>query len=184
MKEKLNKKIVIIMVIVTSAIIIGTSFSIFIVKKEGNQHTYTTANLSLSFNDNTAIVRNTNVDPVYPEDVDTSATIKEFSVSNTGNKDLYVDLILENISLSTNLKNDLFKWKIVDVTNSANSLLNSGNFNTNNTSLEVASDILINSNNSKTFKLYVWLEENYSDQNTLQGLSFSSTINAYGYLKP
>ena len=184
MDEKLNKKVVVISVIAVVALVIGISLAIFIVRRTGNEHAFTSANLTLNFGDGSAIIRNTGIEPIYEDEVKSLATTKEFTIQNTSNKTLYVTLSLEEITAQSELKSELFHWDLYETTSGSETLVDSGNFNVGSeTTLDMINDITFNANQTKNYKLYVWLEETLEDQNALQGLSFSSRIVAKGYLK-
>ena len=184
MDKTLNKKVVVISVIAVVALVIGISLAIFIVRRTGNEHAFTSANLTLNFGDGSAIIRNTGIEPIYEDEVKSLATTKEFTIQNTSNKTLYVTLSLEEITAQSELKSEFFHWELYEVASSNETLVNSGNFNIGSkTTLDMINNITFSTNQTKNYKLYVWLEENYEDQNALQGLSFSSRIVAKGYLK-
>ena len=185
MDKTLNKKVVVISVIAVVALVIGISLAIFIVRRTGNEHAFTSANLTLNFGDGSAIIRNTGIEPIYEDEVKSLATTKEFTIQNTSNKTLYVTLSLEEITAQSELKSELFHWDLYETTSGSETLVDSGNFNVGSeTTLDMINDITFNANQTKNYKLYVWLEETLEDQNALQGLSFSSRIVAKGYLKP
>ena len=184
MDKTLNKKVVVISVIAVVALVIGISLAIFIVRRTGNEHAFTSANLTLNFGDGSAIIRNTGIEPIYEDEVKSLATTKEFTIQNTSNKTLYVTLSLEEITAQSGLKSELFHWDLYETTSGSETLVDSGNFNIGSaTTLDMINNITFSTNQTKNYKLYVWLEENYEDQNALQGLSFSSRIVAKGYLK-
>ena len=184
MDKTLNKKVVVISVIAVVALVIGISLAIFIVRRTGNEHAFTSANLTLSFGDGSAIIRNTGIEPIYEDEVKTLATTKEFTIQNTSNKTLYVTLSLEEITAQSQLKSEFFHWELYETTSGSETLVNSGNFNIGSkTTLDMINNITFSTNQTKNYKLYVWLEETLEDQNALQGLSFSSRIVAKGYLK-
>ena len=129
--------------------------------------------------------------PIYESDIDTEASYIIFSVENTGNIDMYVDISLEGITMSDALKTSDFKWSIEQGESLSEEGFNqafkieSGTFETldNSNSKMLVTNRFIEPNTTKYYRVRAWVEETGLEQNSIMGSNFKCKIKTIGYAK-
>ena len=106
-------------------------------------------------------------------EADGTAIAKEITVSS--NMNAYLDLNMSLDILPDGLKDASFKWEFYKGAD----LLLSGNFSTSNQSdvINLLSKELVTSTET-TYKLYIWIDGNMSNPNTMQNQTFKFMLNA------
>ncbi|MBQ4262978.1 MAG: hypothetical protein IJB83_01880 [Bacilli bacterium] len=154
---KINKKIVlpIILVLIAGVFVITLAYFGAEVIENGNNPTdVTTGNLDVSLSDSAVSV--SSLKPIYAQYIDSMAFKKEFTITNAEDSlDSSNDIYLNISSISNELKNQYFKYKVV-----VDKSEKSGDFSSavNGERLLIYNDLAIKSNTSKTITLYIWIE--------------------------
>ena len=108
--------------------------------------------------------------PINDEDIFTSGDISEFSVTRSANNttdNVYYNIYLDDIIVSSNYKSSYIKWKLYDVENPTelSTPISQGNF------LNIGNDTSLQLNNSKIslpknvthyYTLYLWISNSTS----------------------
>lgn len=164
-----------LIIFLTSLSISYAYFSTYAISAE---QTITTGNLLLSFDDNTNIIRNENIYPISRNQILTHATKKTFSVINKSNADMYIILTLEKLNLPNELRNIDFNWALYQ----NDTIQTTGTFNIKENINKVILNNyeLLKKGLSKTYDLYIWIEESGMPQNLMQEKIFKATITANG----
>ena len=176
--------------------IVGIATAYFFNRKSGNLGTVTVGNMSLTFaNGDNSLT--TSGRPIYDEDVASQASFIIFSVKNTGNIPMYTEISFQNITMDVpEFKSYDMKWSLEEGSGIASddyysgvTKVAAGNFqnidesDSTNKNLIMTRNILIQPNQTKYYRVRVWLSENGGDQSVLSGKSFNTKIGAKGYAK-
>jgi len=176
--DKINFRNKIILALLALMIIFITCLSIsyayFSAVAISGEQTITTGNLSLKFNDNIDIIRNDNIYPISRSQILTHATKKTFTITNTSDSDIYSILTLEEMKLPDELRNVDFSWALYE----DNIMKTTGTFNIsiNSSKIYLTNYNLMKKNISKTYDLYIWIEESGMPQNSMQDKIFKAKI--------
>lgn len=176
-EERIKKKITltIVGIIVFVLILIGTSFAVFSAVSNTEEQTITSGNLSIDF-ETGQILRTTDIFPIKDSEIETKATELNFSVANTGDIVGYFDIYITDIEIPTALKDLNFKWRLIE----GNNIINEGNFLELNEIGLLKRSIKIESNETKEYKILVWLKDNNEEQNYMQGRNLEAKIEVRG----
>ena len=100
---------------------------------------------------------------------------KSFFKIVSGNNKHYItyDLSLSELTISSSLQVENFKWQLVK----DNQIINSGNFNgVNFNGINLATDLIIGVNKTHEYELRIWLQETEYNQSNLKNGIFSGKI--------
>ncbi|MBQ7140172.1 MAG: hypothetical protein IJO32_01560 [Bacilli bacterium] len=182
MVDKINKRknmrnkiiLSILALLIIFVTFLSMSYAYFSTSAMSEEQTVTTGNLSLKFDDNTSIIRNENIYPISRSQILTDATKKTFTIINTSDTDIYTILILEEMNLPDELRNVDFSWALYQ----NNVMKTTGTFNISKNSDKVflTNFELLKEGLSKTYDLYIWIEESGVAQDSMQGKLFNATI--------
>ena len=176
-KGKRNLILGIIGIIVLVAGVIGLTYAYFNSRSQSDTITVTSANLELTFDDSTPIIRAEDIEPIIREDNLTKGVKKTFKITNTGNKKLFVDITLEDIAMSEEFKRYDFIWSLYE----GDANVSNGDFVTvADNQKSIAPYQVLDVGEEKTYNLYIWIEETGLDQSTMMNKSFSGKIVATG----
>lgn len=179
-----DKKIFFALILVLIVFGINRAYAYFSANSDADTQTVTTATYSLTV-ENDAILRADNIVPISSNDVTTKATELPFTITNTSDGDIITEISLTNITMSKGLDDNNFKWSLYSdgvlveedtFNNATNKVLNTDNI--------TIDEIVLTSNveivNDKSYKLYIWIEESGSPQDSLQESVFEGkiTVNA------
>lgn len=155
--------------------IYGT-YAYFSAISNSDTQTVTTGTMELVFTDNSEIINAKNIAPIVENDIFTKATKKSFSIENTGDIDGTMTISLTYINITENLKSKDFKWTLYE--NGIKIAEDSFDKLGTNNSFNMITDLNINSNEIKSYDLYIWINETGVPQDELQGGKLSATITA------
>ena len=178
-----NKKktiITIVGVLMIFTLTLGISFAYFSSRSTSNTQTVKAGNLSLIFDDLTPIVNAENIVPLSEENILSKAVKKTFSITNDGNDIQYVDINLIDIA-TEELKVYDFKWALYE----GDKKITTGNFASidTETSINLTNNVKYTTNQTRTYNLYIWIQDMEKAQDELQGKTFSAKIQAKGNAK-
>ena len=182
-KDEKKKKIIlaIVGILVLIVGIVGLTYAYFIARGQSEDITVTSKNLKIVFEDNTPVINATDIEPIEEKDILTNATKKTFSISkeSASGKDLYVRLDMTDLVISDNFKDFDFKWALYQGTNK----ITTGTFVPTldgSTSINMATNILLNSTTPIEYNLYIWINETGLDQSNLMDGRLTGKITAVG----
>ena len=179
-----DKKIFFTLVLVLIVFGIGRAYAYFSAQSETTTETVKTATYSLEI-ENDAILRAENIVPISSSDIETKGTELPFTITNTSDGPIIAEISLSNITMSTGLDSEYFKWALYS--DGVKQVEDSFNNATNKTISEetiTISEITLASNieidTTKSYKLYIWIEESGEPQDSLQTSDFTAkvTVNA------
>ncbi|MBQ7140397.1 MAG: leucine-rich repeat protein [Bacilli bacterium] len=139
-----------------------------VVTKDGNKFNYEYTSTVISGDDSINI---TNFEPITRNNVLTNAVKKTFKVKNSLNKKMYAKITLNNIEISNRLKNYDFVWSLYE----GNKNVSNGTFDNVGENITLGEYLVLESNEEKTYNLYIWLEKTSVGQSSISG-QFSATI--------
>ena len=105
-----------------------------------------------------------------------SAEYSEFTISNTkSSDDAAYKVSITDMTYTSNLVSSDFNYTLVNA--DTNEIVSEDNFsNLTGTSIELTDFITLKKNNSVKLRLYLWLKETTSNQNSLENASFKGKI--------
>ena len=105
-----------------------------------------------------------------------SAEYSEFTISNTkSSDDAAYKVSITDMAYTSNLVSSDFNYTLVNA--DTNEIVSEDNFsNLTGTSIELTDFITLKKNNSVKLRLYLWLKETTSNQNSLENASFKGKI--------
>lgn len=171
-----EKKVLFLLVFLALVGGIYGTYAYFSAQGQSSTQTVTTGTMELTFTDNSEIINAINIAPIVESDVLTKATKKSFSVKNTGSIDSTMTISLSSIDITENLKSPDFRWALYEegVKIAEDSFDKLGI----NTSFELKTNIEIASNVTKSYDLYIWINETGMPQDELQEGNLTGTITA------
>lgn len=121
--------------------------------------------------------------PIYDEDVSSDASYSIFSITNPGTTAIHANIYLEDINMSSDVfVSDDFKWSIEEGTGLTNEDFSddydnsvSGSFlkidetDPTNKKVLIARNVILEPNETKYYKVRVWLRETGEDQTAFMG---------------
>ena len=176
-EKKINKSLVfsIIAVLLLVIVVAGSTYAYFRAAGETAVQEITTADLGISFVEGELF--NAKLEPILREDILTKAAKKTFTITNTGEEKLFVHISMEDMVLPEALKRYDFMWSLYE----GDKNVSNGSFEgLVSTSVEVGPYQVFEKGASKTYHLYVWIEETGLDQTTMMGQTFNTKIKAIG----
>ena len=181
-KKKIILAIIGILVLIVG--IVGLTYAYFIARGQSEDITVTSKNLKIVFDDNTPVINATDIEPIEEAEILSKATKKTFSIAKESSegKDLYVRLDMTDLVISENFKDFDFKWALYQGTNK----ITTGTFVPTldgSTSINMATNILLNSTTPIEYNLYIWINETGLDQSNLMDGRLTGKITAVGEAK-
>ncbi len=154
------------------AIVIGSTLAWWTWSTSNNEQTnivVTVGGASISYEDG----ENINNNNLIPTSTKEKGISKDITISSTGT--VYLDLNMNIVSLDDNLKEESFKYEIYK----GNDLVRSGNFADKNVgdNISLLNGLKINST-PVTYTLYIWIDGNMSNPNTMYNQNFEFILNA------
>lgn len=171
-----EKKVLFLLIFVALVAGIYGTYAYFSAQSTSDEQSVTTGTMKLSFDDSTPIVNAENIIPIGESTILTKATKKSFSITNTGDYDATVTILLTPTEITENLKSLDFKWALYEngTKIAENTFLNS----VVNTPIILKNNITLTVGATKSYELYIWINETGSPQDELQNGKLSATINA------
>lgn len=157
---------------------LGISYAYFSAVTVSEVQIINTGTLSLRFDDDTNIIRNENIYPISRNQIQTQATKKTFSITNSSTTNMYLILSLEEMKLPDELRNVDFNWALYQ----NNIMQTTGSFNISKDSSKVilSNYEFLESGKSRKYDIYIWIEESGVEQDLMQGKIFNARIVANG----
>ena len=179
--NKKKKIITIISAITIFAMVTSISFAYFSSKSTSNTQTVKAGNLSINYQENSSqTIMLSKITPIYDNEIETRANRVAFSITNDGTMKSYIDISIEEITMSDELSNLEFKWALYETDATYTSMgtkVSNGNFrNVDNNKQLLYTNILIEKGTTKYYKFYIWISEAGKKQDELQNKSFSGKI--------
>ena len=167
-----KKHIIVGSILVIGAIMVGSSLAWWTWSTSSNEQTnvvVTVGGITIDYEDGENITNNN----LIPTSTKEQGISKDITVSSTGQ--VYLDLNMEVITLDDGLKDASFKYEIYN----GNELIKGGNFASNNAGDNIAllSGVTANSTPT-TYTLYIWIDGNMSNPNTMYNQNFEFRLNA------
>ncbi len=172
---KINFRIILFIAIIL-VLGIGITYSYFssnVIGNNDNVTKVTTGKIELEIDDSSITAKD--IAPIYDEDYEMLGIHKNFIVASTSsNLNACTKIYLNIHNITDNLKSEYFKYKLI-----YDDKVIDGNFKNanNNENLLLKDNVFINSNNSKSFDLYIWVSyEDGIDQTNMLGGSVESSL--------
>ena len=135
----------------------------------------------------TEFIKTTQIMPIYDDDRYRYANKNSFTVTLGENLKSYetgIEIILENINISEELKIENYKYELLE----NKKTISSGNFSTlgEETSIQMMPMTVMTPTTypqTYVYELYIWLSENETDQNELMNKNFGAKINVNSAVK-
>ena len=167
-----RKHIIVGSILVIGAIMVGSSLAWWTWSTSSNEQTnvvVTVGGISINYEDGENITNNN----LIPTSTKEQGISKDITVSSSGQ--VYLDLNMSIVTLDDGLKDSSFKYEIYDGT----SLLKKGNFANNNIgdNISLLSGMEVTST-PVTYTLYIWIDGNMSNPNTMYNQNFEFRLNA------
>ena len=185
MEENKKRTLLIVSLVMVLALIFGISYAYFLAQDESGTQTITTQNIGLELDDGTEkepVLLAEDIKPIDRDDIQTKAVKKNFTVTNTGDEKLFVEITLDDVVLGTDnaLKRFDFLWSLYEVNGETEKNISIGSFETVEDTLTIGKYLVLEPDASKEYNLYIWIEETYLNQNAMMGQEFSAKIVATG----
>ena len=181
-KTKINKKITysIVAILMIVLITIGATYAYFSAEKSTDLQTVTTGTLTMGFT-NGEIVRATGITPINDNEIKTKATELPFTVTNTGSQHMKLTIKLTDITIADDLKDVDFRWGLYNA--DTNLGVSFGIFKDTVTGGEeiLLRDVILDAGSAtKNYVLRIWIHDDGSLQNYMQGETFSGKVTVTG----
>lgn len=177
-EKKINKNMMfsITTAFILAIIVVGTSFAYFKIAGETAVQEITTTDLRMSFVEG-ELLKSSRLQPIVYEDIQTKAAKKTFTITNTGNEKMFIHISMEDIVLPEALKRYDFMWALYE----GDINISNGSFEyVSSTSVDVGPYQVFEAGETKTYSLYVWIEETNLDQSDMMGQMFSAKVKTVG----
>ena len=167
-----KKHIIIGGVLLIVAIMVGSSLAWWTWSTSSNEQTnvvVTVGGITINYEDGENITNNN----LIPTSTKEKGISKNITVSSTGQ--VYLDLNMAVVTLDDGLKDASFKYEIYN----GSDLVKGGNFANSNAGDNIAllSGVEVTSNPT-TYTLYIWIDGNMSNPNTMYNQNFEFRLNA------
>ena len=167
-----KKKILIGLILVIGAIALGSSLAWWTWTTSSNEQTnvvVTVGGITINYEDGENITNNN----LIPTSTKEKGISKSITVSSTGQ--VYLDLNMAVVTLDDGLKDASFKYEIYN----GSELVTGGNFANSNAGDNIAllSGVEVTSSPT-TYTLYIWIDGNMSNPNTMYNQNFEFRLNA------
>ena len=158
------------------ALIAGLTYAWYTWQSTNNTNvSFTVGGVDITF-DAGADITSSKLRPVSSKEVGVSKGYAiEKTITASSAMTSYLNIYLTLTTLPDNLKDESFVWEIYK----GSDLVSQGNFKNNNQGdkITIASNQEITSTTS-TYKLYIWIDGNKSNPETMQNQTFKFTLNA------
>ena len=167
-----KKKILIGLILIIGAIALGSSLAWWTWSTSSNEQTnvvVTVGGITINYEDGENITNNN----LIPTSTKEKGISKNITVSSTGQ--VYLDLNMAIVTLEDGLKDASFKYEIYN----GSELVTGGNFANSNAGDNIAllSGVEVTSS-PITYTLYIWIDGNMSNPNTMYNQNFEFRLNA------
>ena len=167
-----KKHIIIGSLLVIGAIMVGSSLAWWTWSTSSNEQTnvvVTVGGITINYEDGENITNNN----LIPTSTKEKGISKNITVSSTGQ--VYLDLNMAIVTLEDGLKDASFKYEIYN----GSELVTGGNFANSNAGDNIAllSGVEVTSSPT-TYTLYIWIDGNMSNPNTMYNQNFEFRLNA------
>ena len=167
-----KKKIIIGLILVMGAIALGSTLAWWTWSTSSNEQTnvvVTVGGITINYEDGENITNNN----LIPTSTKEKGISKNITVSSTGQ--VYLDLNMAIVTLEDGLKDASFKYEIYN----GSELVTGGNFANSNAGDNIAllSGVEVTSSPT-TYTLYIWIDGNMSNPNTMYNQNFEFRLNA------
>ena len=167
-----KKHVIVGCLLVIGAIMVGSSLAWWTWTTSSNEQTnvvVTVGGITIDYEDGEDITNNN----LIPTSTKEKGISKDITVSSTGQ--VYLDLNMEVVTLDGGLKDASFKYEIYN----GNDLVKSGNFANSNVgdNIVLLSGVEVTSSPT-TYTLYIWIDGNMSNPNTMYNQNFEFRLNA------
>ena len=167
-----KKKIIIGLILVIGAIALGSTLAWWTWSTSSNEQTnvvVTVGGITINYEDGDNITNNN----LIPTSTKEKGISKNITVSSTGQ--VYLDLNMAIVTLEDGLKDASFKYEIYN----GSELVTGGNFANSNAGDNIAllSGVEVTSSPT-TYTLYIWIDGNMSNPNTMYNQNFEFRLNA------
>ncbi len=167
-----KKKIIIGLILVMGAIALGSTLAWWTWSTSSNEQTnvvVTVGGITINYEDGENITNNN----LIPTSTKEKGISKNITVSSTGQ--VYLDLNMAVVTLDDGLKDASFKYEIYNGSN----LVTGGNFANSNAgdNIVLLSGVEVTSSPT-TYTLYIWIDGNMSNPNTMYNQNFELRLNA------
>ena len=167
-----KKYIIIAVVLLIGAIALGSTLAWWTWSTSSNEQTnvvVTVGGITIDYEDGDNITNNN----LIPTSTKEKGISKNITVSSTGQ--VYLDLNMAVVTLDDGLKDASFKYEIYN----GSDLVTGGNFANSNAgdNIVLLSGVEVTSS-STTYTLYIWIDGNMSNPNTMYNQNFEFRLNA------
>ena len=185
MEEKKKRTLLIVSLAIVLALVFGISYAYFLAQDESGTQTITTQNIGLELDDGTEkepVLLAEDIKPIDRADIKTKAVKKNFTITNTGDEKLFVEITLDDIVLGTDnaLQRFDYLWSLYEVNGETEKNISIGAFENVTDTLTVGKYLVLEPDAEKEYNLYIWIEETNQNQNAMMGQEFSAKVVATG----
>ena len=167
-----KKHIIIAVVLLIGAIALGSSLAWWTWSTSSNEQTnvvVTVGGITIDYEDGENITNNN----LIPTSTKEKGISKSITVSSTGQ--VYLDLNMAVVTLDDGLKDASFKYEIYN----GSELVTGGNFGSRNAGDNIALLSVVEvTSTPTTYTLYIWIDGNMSNPNTMYNQNFEFRLNA------
>ena len=181
-EKKKNNKIIlaVIGIIMILGIIGGVTYAYFNAQAESEVVTITSGSMKIKFTDG-ELINATDIEPIKESEILTKATKKSFGISkeSSSGTNMYARIDLTDLEVSENFQNYDLKWALYE----GSTKITTGSFVTTSDgsdSINMATNVLIDSTVEKNYNLYIWIQETGVDQSEMMSGSISGKITVTG----
>ena len=180
MEEKKNKKLkVLIIVGIVLVLVSGVTLAYFMSRRTGTPTTVEAKDLAITYTNENKFNIDSKIAPIMEGDILTSAPKVEFTVTNTGEDNVYLQFDIVDITLSK-FKDYDFKWALYQ----GETKITTGSFIAEEDSeLTLAAGKELAPSTPTTYQVYVWINETGNDQSDMMAGTFTGTVQVTGYGK-
>ena len=170
---KNNKGKTILVAALVVVLIVSMSTAIYFTSGEGSNKNFVLGNLDITYIDGQTIKASNSI-PLSDDEIEEYAARSSFSFRNTGNITLYAEILLTDITMDSALKNQDFRWELLEEGKS----IATGSFaNVKNNGISLKKDIkVLVGDTSKTYEILIWIRDNGGNQNTMLNKNMSAKI--------
>jgi len=168
-------------------ITIGATYAYFSAQAETGTQTVTTGTLTMNFDKEGSVVTINGITPINDNEIETKAAAFPFSITNTGTAHMKLTIKLKDIVIADDLKDIDFRWGLynTDKEDAAGTEMgvSFGIFKYAETGGEeiILRDVILDSGSAtKNYVLRIWIHDDGSNQNYMQGETFSAKIDVTG----
>ena len=185
MEEKKKRTLLIVSLVMVLALIFGISYAYFLAQDESGTQTITTQNIGVKLDDGTEkepVLLAEDIKPIDRVDIQTKAVKKNFTVTNTGDEKLFVEISLDDVVLGTDnaLQRYDYLWALYEVNGETEKNISIGSFEYASDTVTVGYKEVLSPDESKEYNLYIWIEETHLNQNTMMNQTFTAKVVATG----